>query len=368
MGRRSLHLRLRNGKWHAVGTVTTVDGEVIRIRKSTGYSKDEKSYAQAKLVTMANEAIEASETVVPRTFTVWQCVDLYLDRPNPAGETDQRILKNFGKEFGRKHVKRLDLVQVAEWFRSRGIAASTVAREITSINSMLNYAKEFGVDVPSKYLKKPSVDDARTRWIAPDARDKLIKVIRPDAQSFLTFLFFMGCRLGEAGKLTWGNVLEDACLFTSYKGKERKGKTRRVPMGKTVKSVMGKRRMNPDAPVFRDRNGQQWTRDSFGKVFRAACMELGLEDFRPHDCRHTYASLLAQKGASLNALAELLGHSRIDMVMRYAHLSPSHLGTTVGLLEDDGVEDDTDMTRHYEGLVEAGSSDKASGAVSTGVS
>lgn len=48
---------------------------------------------------------------------------------------------------------------------------------------------------------------------------------------------------------------------------------------------------------------------------------------------HTFASLLAQRGASLYALKDLLGHSSITMVLRYAHITPGHLTQTIHLLE-----------------------------------
>jgi hypothetical protein len=39
------------------------------------------------------------------------------------------------------------------------------------------------------------------------------------------------------------------------------------------------------------------------------------------------------KGASLRAVAELLGHRGLRMVMRYAHLSAAYLSSEVGLLD-----------------------------------
>lgn len=66
--------------------------------------------------------------------------------------------------------------------------------------------------------------------------------------------------------------------------------------------------------------------------FSSACRKAGIVDFRFHDLRHTFASLLVMRGASIKAVQELLGHADIQMTMRYAHLSKGHLKEAVAML------------------------------------
>ena len=49
--------------------------------------------------------------------------------------------------------------------------------------------------------------------------------------------------------------------------------------------------------------------------------EVGLEDVRIHDLRHSYASFLVNAGRSLYEVQRLLGHTQIKTTQRYAHLS-----------------------------------------------
>ena len=50
----------------------------------------------------------------------------------------------------------------------------------------------------------------------------------------------------------------------------------------------------------------------------------GICDFHWHDCRHHFASKAVMAGVDLRTLEQLLGHKKLQMVVRYSHLSQSH--------------------------------------------
>ncbi len=61
------------------------------------------------------------------------------------------------------------------------------------------------------------------------------------------------------------------------------------------------------------------------KAWYAALAAAGIEDFRWHDLRHTWASWHVQAGTPLFALQDMGGWSSAEMVLRYAHLAADHL-------------------------------------------
>lgn len=63
------------------------------------------------------------------------------------------------------------------------------------------------------------------------------------------------------------------------------------------------------------------------------CRRAGLRRVGWHVQRHTYASHLVMRGASLVEVKDLLGHASIEMTMRYAHLSPNARKSAVALLD-----------------------------------
>ena len=73
--------------------------------------------------------------------------------------------------------------------------------------------------------------------------------------------------------------------------------------------------------VFPGRNGTGKRLSSPDKLWKAIRDLAGLEDFRIHDLRHSFASRALSLGESLPAIGGLLGHARAETTARYAHLS-----------------------------------------------
>jgi integrase len=72
----------------------------------------------------------------------------------------------------------------------------------------------------------------------------------------------------------------------------------------------------------------------------------GIEEFRFHNLRHTFASWYMMNGGDLYELAKILGHSNIKMTERYAKLAKSYIARTGGtaremwrLMEKTGQEE-----------------------------
>jgi integrase len=59
----------------------------------------------------------------------------------------------------------------------------------------------------------------------------------------------------------------------------------------------------------------------------------GIAPARLYDFRHTWATRAAMSGIDLVTLAAMLGHSRIQMVLRYAHPTQEHQAKAMEKLE-----------------------------------
>ena len=90
-----------------------------------------------------------------------------------------------------------------------------------------------------------------------------------------------------------------------------------------------------EGEVFRRPDGLPYARpmrvndtsagDRIKKAFAGACKRAGIEDFSPHDCRHTWATWHYAENRDLLALQRLGGWKTLAMVMRYAHVNVGEL-------------------------------------------
>lgn len=382
-----LDLRLRNGTFQISGSVRLPDGETKRVRRSTGFNRDNEAMARmmlaeevakwARLVAMGRTGeagLGAAHAVAESggcagagagagsdsDVLVRDVVDVYLERPGGVGETDRGVLNRFRKRFGAIPIGELTKLQVHRWlqrkYKDRERKPGTVAREIKSVNACWRYAQGLGMVEGGLELTSPKVDDARDRWVNEGQRDALLAAFEcAEAKALATFLFFTGARLGNALGLEWRHVdLERGTVrLYSKKGRSSKMRWRTVPLTAQAKQAVGEPG-DPDSKVFRAPCGKPWYgRNKFYPHWSRACEKVGLEDFRPHDARHTFCSMLVQQGVSLPLVAELVGHSTLEMVKRYSHLSEGHLRAAVGIL-DARSDAGTDLAHDGEGVLGGG--------------
>ena len=134
-----------------------------------------------------------------------------------------------------------------------------------------------------------------------------------------------GARKGELTKLRWHDI--DFERRTAYVATTKNGQPKVLPLTDSVikklyeyKEDYGLLFPSPIIPYKPYCFRQPWCR---------ALQDAEIKDFRFHDLRHTCASYLAQSGASLLEIADVLGHKQISVTKRYAHLCIEHKSSLI---------------------------------------
>jgi integrase len=279
--------------------------------------------------------------------TLGALVDEYLAYKTKQGKKslkeDRRILKTrmlpaFGPSL---QVRRLTGPMIARYEQQRvaEVTAYTVANELGVLRHMLRLAGRWG------YLEKvPSMDlpkrpRGRERYLDADEIERLLAASaestskNPYLRAIVTIAVNTGMRRGEILGLEWERVNLSTSAITISRTKN--DKPRGVPINRAVYDALVALEPEPERRVgllfTKRRNGKAW--GQVRTAFESALRRAKITGFRFHDLRHTAASHLVMRGASLQDVKEILGHADIRTTLRYAHLSPAHLRSAVDRLD-----------------------------------
>jgi integrase len=129
-----------------------------------------------------------------------------------------------------------------------------------------------------------------------------------------------GIRIGEACALTVGDVMVKRGRLRVRRAKTQAG-VRDVAVPPRVLAKLDLSRPAGE-PLFLSATGRRVAKDNWRRrVFAPAVAAAGMDDLRPHDLRHTAASLMIDSGASVKDVQAQLGHKRASMTLDlYSHL------------------------------------------------
>jgi integrase len=204
---------------------------------------------------------------------------------------------------------------------------------MAALKHILNKAVEWNMLEVSPFRKGSRLtfreNNQRHRYLSEEEIEKLLNSCSLYLAFIVEVALHTGMRKGELLGLKWDQV-RDGFIYLK---KTKSGKSRQIPLDARAALVLKELQIRnkwKSPSVFVGPDGQML--QDVTKGFAGACRRAGIEDFRFHDLRHTFASHLVMKGANLKAVQRLLGHSDSKMTDRYSHLSPDHLRESVNLL------------------------------------
>ena len=188
---------------------------------------------------------------------------------------------------------------------------------------------------PCRKVRKLRVDNQRNRYLSTDEETRLMAQLtgrRKHLHALVSLALGTGMRRGELLNLSWRHV--DFLRGVIHVVNTKTARDRIIPMSQGVREVLIEQRQTQEGDlVFASRRIAKRRMDEglvdVKKGFVAACIDAGIADFHFHDLRHTFATRLGDAGCNATTIARLLGHSNIQMSMRYTHASDDSLRNAV---------------------------------------
>ena len=237
----------------------------------------------------------------------------------------QHILPALG-QLSVAHIGRDDVVHLhvamAEIPRRANYALATT-------RALLNFAIELGLrpsaSNPARGIK-PYRENKRERFLSEaeiaKAADAIAATeqagtIGPHGAAGLRLCLFTGARSGEITAVEWSHIDWQRRLIRLPDSKTNEPRT--IHLSEPALEVL---RTVPRIGRFVIAGAKpDEAYQNLGRAWIFARGRVGLDDVRLHDLRHSYASLAASKGISLQTIGKLLGHRDPQTTARYAHLA-----------------------------------------------
>ena len=318
-----------------------------RVRKSFSKKKD----AEAELGKRVSLIAEKRYLDVKKDYTTTLKELLVKYKENYKSQSSFKTWKRFcivkfkdyfGEDTRLDNIRYVDLETYRNHLKQmpnqhgRVRATASVNREMSCLHHIFIKAIEWEMMERNPFDKGKSLlmkeNNKRFRYLNEDEIITLLdKCIHDYTKDVIVTVLNTGMRRQEVLSLKW-NQVRNGFIYL-FAPMTKTDEDRQIPINDDLAELfqsIRKRVQLRSEYVFCDAKGKPF--NDIKTSFKASLRRAGIEDFRFHDLRHTFASHFIMRGGSLKELQEILGHKNITMTMRYAHLSQETKKKAVNLL------------------------------------
>lgn len=185
----------------------------------------------------------------------------------------------------------------------KGMYAYAIPNKIieTDLSVYINLKK---AECRNQSIHKPfTKEEINTLW------NNLDKVKDIDT---ILIMIYLGYRPSELCKLKNSDINIDK-LYITGGIKSEAGKTRVVPISNKIAPLILKRYNSNKEYFLNDLRYDHYTYDAYRVQIFLKVMDLMKMDHKPHDCRHTFTTLLSNADANPTSITKLVGHTNFKM-------------------------------------------------------
>jgi integrase len=295
---------------------------------ATAWAKDEEKRLRAE-TEKGQSAVREDIT----RLTVGKLINTYLADPEVTGLKTFKDIDRMVSWWLKEHVStrildfNVPTIRTArDKLRQDKDTPATANRYISAMRACWHWGLNTGfIPQDRAWPRKLLLTEppGRTKFLTDEQLAALLKAAKSDQMIRAAILLSVGTgiRQGELLGLHWRDIDLDGGKLTLLKTKNATPRTVHVP-ATAVAALrdLRKAKVVSTQHVFLIAAGKPLRVSTLQKRWRAIFMAAGLVDFHWHDLRHSCASFLARRGASLLEIGSVLGHKSPSMTYRYSHL------------------------------------------------
>ena len=328
-------IRKRGSIWWV--DFTTPTGERVRRSSETGNKAEASEYHdRLKAEAWRQQKLDESPRRIWNDAVVRWCKE---QSHKTTVEEDKAKLRWLDQHLGSKELDTItrDMIErITQAKLADQCSNATVNRTLALVRSILRKCVRDWQSLdraPSvRMLKEPT---RRIRYLTRSEADRLLAELPEHLRDMATFSLASGLRAANVTGLCWSAVDLDRRLAWVHPDEAKARKAIPVPLNGEAISILQKQigKHREVVFTFKGKRVEQVSTAAWYKALGRA----GIDNFRWHDFRHTWASWHVQGGTPLNVLQELGGWASYSMVQRYAHLAADHLAPWAERLANRGT-------------------------------
>jgi integrase len=214
-----------------------------------------------------------------------------------------------------------------ESYRKHSTRPATLNRELACMRHIFNLAKREGEAEknPVNGVRFEREHNKRDRFLSNDEFQKLLDKAPSYLRPILKVAYHTGMRKSEILNLKWDRV-DIKNEFIRLRPEDTKsGEGRLIPLNNELTELFKNiiKCLHHDF-VFTNRNKPI---KNIREIFAKVCKEAGVEDFTPHDFRHTFITRKRREGHDPIKIMKATGHKTVSMYLRYNTVTEEELKT-----------------------------------------
>lgn len=230
--------------------------------------------------------------------------------------------------------RRVPLTHNSKMKERKNLKPATICHVLKLFRRLYTFSYRMGLykgKNPTLHMELPKFDNRMTNTMNEEQVKDFIILLDSWKLKLVGLSFKMclvtGKRVGEIFGLRWSDVDFHQNTISFLVKSLKVGERQVLPMSKTVREILElakTHRLTDSEYVFHSRTGNKIDYSAHWKEIKSAAKLP--KNFRPHDLRHTFASILASSGeVDIFTLQKFLGHKTTQMTNRYTHLLDSSL-------------------------------------------
>lgn len=220
---------------------------------------------------------------------------------------------------GDRRLSKQRILAYKEWLLCSGYAVSSANSMLAALNQYLDFAGLAALKV-RRYKVQKNLFLTEEKELTPEEYRRLIRAAREEGRAQLALcmetIAATGIRISELSAFTVEAVKKNRILITN------KGKYRRIFLPKELRRRLlfhAKIRGLDKGLIFVTKNGRPKTRSNIWREMKSLKEKAGVsgEKIFPHNLRHLFARMYYDMTRDLAGLADLLGHSSLNVTRIY---------------------------------------------------